>query len=194
MNMLTEKFNKFIELVGGEKKVKDALETAELTEKEAEKLGISWKGGESESDPAPDPEGDVTEPEGDEPEGEEPESEDDNLLGEMTPKQFQELQGENLKEVMEPLGVQLKEIQSAQSLSNDTQTSMKEVMEGQAKQLKAIDERVKDLEGETPRGQKGYHPSQDDETVIDDEHSLKGVKPGIDPEWQEGFFPGSTGK
>lgn len=187
MSKISEKFQIFIAKLGGdEKKVQEALEQAELTEKDAEALGITWKG--EDPDPDGDPEG--GDPEGGDPEGDDPEGDVEKILGDMTPKDFQELQAESLKGVIEPLSVQLKEIQTAQAKVDDTQISLKEAVDNQSKLQKEMDERLKELEGETPRGQKGYRPSQDDDTVIDDDHSLKGVKPGIDPEFMSFVLPG----
>ena len=62
MSIVAEKFKKFIEKLGGdEKKVQEALEQAELTEKDAEALGLTWKGDDPEPDVKPkggDPESD----------------------------------------------------------------------------------------------------------------------------------------
>ena len=181
MSKISEKFQIFIAKLGGdEKKVQEALEQAELTEKDAEALGITWKG----EDPAGD-EPEDEEPEGDALEGDDPEGDGEKILGDMTPKDFQELQAESLKGVIEPLSVQLKEIQTAQVKSDDTQISLKEAVDNQSKRQEDMDKRLKELEGETPRGQKGFRPSPDDSTLIDDEHSLKGVKPGIDPDFMK---------
>ena len=100
------------------------------------------------------------------------------------------MQGESLKKTIEPLSVQLKEIQDAQAKVDDTQISLKEAVDNQSKRLEDVDKRVKELEGEEPRSQKGYRPSQDPETVIGDEHTLKDVKPGIDPEFMDFVLPG----
>lgn len=193
MNIVQEKFQKFVAKLGGnEEKVQEALEHAELTEKDAEALGLSWKGKDPDPEDAPAGEEPEVEPEG-KPEGEpevEPEGDGELNLGEITPKQFEKILQTNLGKTVQPLAVQLKEILSAQAVAGDTQTSMKEVMENQSKRLKSLEEKVEELEGESPRGTNGYRPSQDDDTLIDDEHKLKGVKPGIDPEWMEGMFPG----
>jgi hypothetical protein len=146
---------------------------------------LTWKGEDPDLEDKPTGDEPEVEPEGDEPKGD-----GESNLGEMTPKQFQELQAKGLTELIGPLGIQLKEIQSAQAVAGDTQTSMKEVMEGQSKRLKSLEEKVEELEGETPRGTKGYRPSQDDDTVIGDEHKLKGVEPGIDPEFMSFVLPG----
>jgi hypothetical protein len=192
MSKIKEKFQKFIDKLGGdEEKVQKALEHAELTEKDAVALGLTWKGEDPdpEGDPAgDDPEGD--EPEGDDPEGDDPKGKGEKILGDMTSKDFQELQAESLKGAIEPLNVQLKEIQTAQAKVDDTQISLKEAVDNQSKRLEDVDKRLKELEGETPRGRDGYRPSQDDETVIDEEHSLKGVKPGMDPDFMKFVLPG----
>ena len=184
MSKVSEKLKKFVAILGGdEEKVQEALEQAELTEKDAEALGLTSKG--KDLDPESDPAGD--DPEGADPEGDDPEGNDESLLGEMTPKDFQELQAESLKGVIEPLSVQLKEIQTAQVKSDDTQISLKEAVDNQSKRQEDMDKRLKELEGETPRGQKGYRPSQDDDTVIPEDHTLKGVKPTMDPDFIDGF-------
>ncbi len=197
MSMIAEKVKKFIATLGGdEKKVQEALEKAELTEKDAEALGIAWKGGDPDPEGEPageEPEGEEPEgddPEGDDPEGDDPEGDEKSFLGNMTSKQFQELQGESLKGVIEPLGVQLKEIQTAQAKVDDTQISLKEAVDNQSKRLEGMDKRLKELEGETPRGRDGYRPSQDDDTVISDDHTLKGVKPEMDPDFMQFVLPG----
>lgn len=177
-----EKLTTFVDLVG-EGKVKEALGLADLTEKEAEELGFDWK------EKGEEPEEET--PESESPEGEKPESEEDKFLGDMTPEKFQEIQEKGLKEYFEPLSVQLKGIGESQSHLLDAQASMKEVMESQAKQLKSVVEKVAELEGETPRSQTGYRPSQDEETVIEEDHSLKGQKPGMDPEFVNFVLPGN---
>jgi hypothetical protein len=189
MSKITEKFKVFIAKLGGdEEKVQKALEDAELTEKDALAMGITWKGKD------PDPEGDPAgeKPEGDDPEGDDPEGDDPDpeggeksFLGDMTSKQFQEILQANLGETVQPLAVQLKEIQTAQAKVDDTQISLKEAVDNQSKRQEDMDKRLKELEGETPRGQNGYRPSQDDDTVIGDDHALKEVKPGIDPDFMK---------
>lgn len=194
MSKIKEKFQKFIDKLGGDEgKVQEALEHAELTEKDAVALGLTWKGDD------PDPEGDPAgeKPEGEEPDGDDPDPEGDDpkgkegkILGDMTLKDFQEILQSNLGETVQPLAVQLKEIQTAQAKVDDTQISLKEAVDNQSKRLEDMDTRLKDLEGETPRGRDGYRPSQDDDTVIGDDHTLKGVKPKMDPEFMQFVLPG----
>ena len=167
-------------LEGNEDLAAKVLNWAEQTEKEADKAGVSFKEfftGLFKREDKPDP--DVSAKDKGQP-GE--------FVGDLSPAAFKELQETTIKELLAPLAADFKALGDTQAAFNDGQTALKEAQDNIVARLKSIDDRVKDLEGETPRSQQGYRPSQDDETVVKETSTVKDAGPHVDPAFLDHFL------
>jgi hypothetical protein len=176
--MLQEKLKALGALLGGnDELVNLVLSQAEKTEKEALQAGVAFKENEK---PVETPPATAEKQEGAAPATEPKEPE--NAMGDMTPDAFTGMLATMLQKAIAPLAADVAMLKEAQSKKDDTEASIKTAVESQAKNIKAIGDKVKELEGEQPRAvTSGYRASQDPGTVVKETSTVKGMKPEIDP-------------
>jgi len=180
--MLQEKLKALGALLGGnDELVNLVLAQAEKTEKEALAAGTTFKENEKPVEAPPTSETPVEKEDKAPPAAEKP-AEPENAMGDMTPEAFTGMLATMLQKAMAPLAADVAMLKEAQSKKDDTEASIKTAVESQAKNIKAIGDKVKELEGEQPRAvQSGYRASQDPGTVVKETSTVKGMKPEIDP-------------
>lgn len=187
--MLKEKLEAFkAVLEGDENLVNRILALAEKTEKDAESMGVDFKG----ENPQPEEvttkdeaETVVEESQLEEVESEpEPEGEYEPVIGDLTREEFAGVLAEALSAAMEPYAKELQSVKSAMSLKDDTIASMKTALEAQSKQVKALSAELSELVGSQSRAaNKGYRASQVEETVVKEKSVVKGSKPTVDQDF-----------
>lgn len=83
------------------------------------------------------------------------------FVGDMTPDEFAQLLGSAIAQALAPLMGQMNEAKAA---AQAVQKELGSAKEAQTKTLSAIDQRVKELEGDAP-GAKGFRASQSAQTL-----------------------------
>lgn len=95
------------------------------------------------------------------PEADDAEDAGATFVGDMTPDEFAQLLGSAIAQALAPLMGQMNEAKAA---AQSVQKELGSAKEAQAKTLSAIDQRVKELEGDAP-GAKGFRASQSAQTL-----------------------------
>jgi hypothetical protein len=198
--MLKEKLEALRMLLGGDDElVKTVLAAAEKTDHSAEEAGVEFKG----ENPQPDEPATETKAEevelieaeaaGDEEIIAEVEAENlEPVIGDMTREQFAGVMAEALSAAIEPYAKELQAVKQAMTTKDDTIASMREALEAQSKQVKALSAELSELTGSQPRAaNKGYRASQAEDTVVKPASTVKGAKPTVDPDFVKFALPGN---
>ena len=181
--MLKEKLDALVALLGGnDELVQTVLAAADKTDKSALESGVEFK----EDNPTPEPETETKEDLEVETEAEELTEVEEPVpvIGDMTREQFAGIMADALSAAIEPYAKELNTVKSSMTKKDDTIASLKEALEAQSKQVKGLSEQLEELVGSQPRAaNKGYRASQAEETVVTQTSTVKGQKPGVDPDF-----------
>lgn len=193
MASVQEKIKAFAALIKDDSVVESILKSVEASEKSADAAGAEFKEAD-EAEKAKKVEVEV-EDEGDEEMGMEDETEEEKgfedegpFVGDLTPDEFGSLMATALSKTVDPIMQSIKELQGEQEATKEARTKEVDVL---SRKIVALEKRLKELEGGTPKAAKGYVASEADDNLVDENHRLKNAAPTADP--QAGFFDFALG-
>lgn len=195
--MLKEKLEAFKALLEfDDAKVQQVLALAEKTDKDAETMGVEFKGDNpqpEETTTKDEAETEVIEEEAEPVEEPLEEAEIEPVIGDLTREEFAGVLAEALSAAIEPYTKELQAVKMSMSQKDDTIASLREALESQSKQVKKVSEELSELVGSQPRAaNKGYRASQAEETVVKEKSKVKGAKPTVDPDFVKFAIGGSN--
>lgn len=197
MTSISDKLKAFATILKDETAVKAILDSVTAEEKAADAKGVEFKEkDEAEKEKAPcktEDEGMAAEADAAEEETEEGDEEkgfdDGPFVGDLTPDEFGAMMAGVITKAFEPVMQSVKELQSEQAKTKEARASE---IASVSNQIRALEARLKELEGATPAAAKGYVASKATDNLVGEDHRLKNAAPSADP--AGGFFDFALGK
>lgn len=185
MASVQDKLKAFAQLLKDDTVVSQILKGVEADEKLADAVGTEFKEADDEATKAKAPKVEVEieqEGEGDGMDDEENEDEKKSFdegpfVGDLTPDEFGELMANVITKAFDPVTKSIEELKGEQEKTKEARTTE---VSGLTKQIAALEKRLKELEGETPKAAKGYVASQADDNLVGEDHRLKNAAPSPD--------------
>lgn len=201
MTSIPDKLKAFAAILKDETAMKAILDSVTAEEKAADAKGVEFK--ESDEETAEKQKPCKTEDKGmeamndeDEEGTEEDEGEDKGksfddgpFVGDLTPDEFGAMMANVITKAIDPVMKSVKELQGEQEKTKESRTNE---IASVTSQIRALEARLKELEGSTPKAAKGYVASQATDNLVGEDHRLKDAAPAPDP--AGGFFDFALGK